>query len=420
MKRFTLLKKLLVALMGMALLTPMKSYAGWDDKTAINTFTPGTWGAQLVIVNGKIYAGGGYHGNNNNSNDWQEYDPSTDAWAFKNDMPGNVANRSGGVTFTINGKAYLGMGIENFNNFTASWNFLNDLWEYDEANDTWTQKADFPGMGGGFCGVFVIENKAYVIGGTTGKLNADGSNQLYEYDPAADTWTQKADFPAQYIKDQPFAFAANGKGYISCGQTDAGISDKTYEYDPAADTWTEKAAFAGGAVSSGVTFMANGVPYCGLGGQGGTDYPTVFYTYNADSDSWSYAGGFEFSNLGRKYAKAATIGNKVYMGMGWRIDGGPNNQTWYKDWYEIDAAVSASVPAYAQSKVAVYPNPATNLINIDIKNEGQYRIYGTTGRLLQSGTVNAEPINIEALTHGTYILKIISESSATTHKIIKE
>lgn len=412
MKRFTLLYKCITAFILLMSLSGIESRAGWDTKTEIYSFTAGRWGAQLITVDGKIFAGGGYHGNNSATNDWQEYDIANDTWTNKNPMPGTTTNRSGGVTFTINGKAYLGLGIENFNNFTLPWNFLTDLWEYDPDNDTWTKMADFPGTGTGFCGVFVLDNKAYVVGGSTGKLSADGTNEVYEYDPATDKWTQKASYPETYIKDRPFGFSAEGKGYISCGSTSSGATDKTYEYDPAADSWTEKAAYAGGVLGGGVTFVANGVPYCGLGSKGGSDYQTVFYTYNAAEDNWSYAAGFEFTAPGRKYAIAAVVNNEVYLGAGWRIDGGASAQTWFKDWYQLDAASAVNInKVNAESDVKVYPNPARDVIYINSDNFSQYEFLSVTGKKLMCGEVNSErAINVSELPVGTYLLQLTNDN----------
>ena len=47
----------------------------------------------------------------------------------------------------------------------------------------------------------------------------DGSNKLsdfWEYDPTANSWTQKADFPGGARYDA-VAFGVSGKGYIGCG-----------------------------------------------------------------------------------------------------------------------------------------------------------------------------------------------------------
>ena len=53
--------------------------------------------------------------------------------------------RSGHVAFAIGGKGYISTGVTG--NVQTDGEYLNDLWEYDAETDTWSQKADFPGVG---------------------------------------------------------------------------------------------------------------------------------------------------------------------------------------------------------------------------------------------------------------------------------
>jgi N-acetylneuraminic acid mutarotase len=65
-----------------------------------------------------------------------------------------------------------------------------DFWEYDPATNTWKQKADF---GGGVRSVavgFSIADKGYIGTGWDDSYKKD----FWEYDPTTNTWTQKADF----------------------------------------------------------------------------------------------------------------------------------------------------------------------------------------------------------------------------------
>ena len=61
----------------------------------------------------------------------------------------------------------------------------NDFWEYDPATDTWTQKADFEGVGRGFAVGFSIGSNGYIGTGLLGNLNYGGpsSKDFWEYDP---------------------------------------------------------------------------------------------------------------------------------------------------------------------------------------------------------------------------------------------
>lgn len=391
-------------------LIPLFSYAKWDAKTSIPTLGGGRWGAQCFALDGKIFVGGGYVGNNTNLRDLVSFDPATGQWNFHKDLPGKTSNRTGGIAFTINGKAYIGLGAENYNDFTGTWTFLTDLWQYDPSSDSWTEKATFPGTGVAFSGTFIIDNKFYVIGGTTGKQSADGTNKVYEYNPATDKWTQKADFPDPIIKNNPFGFALNNRGYISGGSNGSSISNKTYEYDPGSDTWTQKADFPESQINGGVSFVANGVAYCGLGGLGSFQYLDHFWYYDASTDGWAYANGFEFSDS-RMWAITATVNNKIYMGAGWQINAS-SAQIFYNDWYEIDPSVAVNIHHTTHKNIfEVYPNPTTNNINLNTNIEYKnYRLYNITGEMVSSGSISGKSIPVSNVPNGQYILEVINET----------
>jgi N-acetylneuraminic acid mutarotase len=60
---------------------------------------------------------------------------------------------------------------------------------------------------------------------------------------AQDTWTQKADFggTARY---GAFAFSINGKGYLGTGDNNNVLYKDVWEFDPLTHSWTQKADFA--------------------------------------------------------------------------------------------------------------------------------------------------------------------------------
>ena len=73
------------------------------------------------------------------------------------------------------------------------------------------------------------------------------TKDFWEYDPATNTWTQKADFggTARYVA---VGFSIGSKGYIGTGDDDLNQFLKDFwEYDPATNTWTQKADFGGTA-----------------------------------------------------------------------------------------------------------------------------------------------------------------------------
>jgi len=176
-------------------------------------------------VDGKIYAIGG--------NLWglmiptvEEYDPANDKWVKKTDMPTARAYLS---TDVVNGKIYAigGYGGGNTHYSTVE--------EYDPATDKWTRKADMP-TGRDFLSTSVVNGKIYAIGGFDGSF----LSTVEEYDPVTDKWTKKADMPT--AREGLFTSVLNGKIYAIGGTPDAKVVLSTVEeYDPMTDKWSKKA-----------------------------------------------------------------------------------------------------------------------------------------------------------------------------------
>jgi len=77
----------------------------------------------------------------------------------------------------------------------------------------------------------------------------------------------------------------------------------------------------------------------------------------------------------------------------------------------------------------IYPNPTTNILNIEFTTKNteniKFDIFDLNGRLIKtvsqenSNQINQQ-INVESLTNGTYILVINTEKHTSTHKFIKK
>ena len=152
-----------------------------------------------------------------------------DTWTQKADFGGT--GRYGAVGFSIGSKGYIGTG----NDASGPFGYVKDFWEYDPATNAWTQKADFGGGDRGFAVGFSIGSKGHIGTGIF------AGNDFWEYDPATNAWTQKADFggTARWLA---IGFSIGDKGYIGTGSDFSGFVTKEFwEYDPATNAWTQKA-----------------------------------------------------------------------------------------------------------------------------------------------------------------------------------
>lgn len=199
-------------------------------------------------------------GNNNASgpvNDLWEYDPVSDVWSQKADLPAD--KRETPIGFAIGNKGYVGLGLE-YNNFTA----LLDMWEYDPANNIWTQKASFPPLTGRYSAfAFVVQQQAYIGGG----YNTDGDymQDFWMFDPVVNQWTQKMDFMGGY-RTNCYAFSIGQYGYAGGGMDVNGYSNNDlYRYDPALNSWAAMASLPGATRGYASAITIDSAAYVGFG-----------------------------------------------------------------------------------------------------------------------------------------------------------
>ncbi len=171
-------------------------------------------------------------------------------WRKLADFP--AGPRYGVSTFTIGSYSYVCMGINAGDKV--------DVWRFDSSNRSWQRMADFPGQSRAFAFSFVVNGKGYVGGGGHyGYTDYDLISNLYdlwEYDPSADSWTQKRSFPST----GGLRFQATGigdNGYFA-------VQNKIYKYSPSSDQWT--------VTTTSMSFSAGGIAatvgskgYFGLG-----------------------------------------------------------------------------------------------------------------------------------------------------------
>jgi RNA polymerase sigma factor (sigma-70 family) len=215
------------------------------------------------VVDGKIYAIGGYDGKKNSLSTVEEYDPIANKWTKKNDMP---TERWGLSTNVIDGKIYaIGGG-------TMKDVALPTVEEYDPVKNKWAKKTDMP-ESMEFLSSSIVNGKIYAIGGR------DLRNMLstvLEYDPVIDTWTKKSDMPTPRMWLS--TSAVNGKIYAIGGTDFKGDFSKVEEYDSVADIWTKKKDIP---VEKGElsTSVVDGKIYAIQG--------TAIEEYNSVTDTWT-------------------------------------------------------------------------------------------------------------------------------------
>ncbi len=241
-------------------------------------------------------------------------------WTRKTDMP---TARTGFATSLVNGKVFvIGGNIQlkrgEFGDISTS-----TVEMYDPKTDTWEQKANMP-TARSDVSVSVVDGKIYAIGGSkikTIQMPHGFSSESEElatvemYDPVTDTWTQKADMPTPR---KTMTCVVDRKIYAVGGWLNTNQQPKletVVVYDPATDTWT-KARSMNRARCSAAIDVVNGEIYA-IGGLGWSQiegeldvYLSNVEVFNPKTNQWK-----EKTEMSAPKAlhTASVIDGKIYV-----------------------------------------------------------------------------------------------------------
>ena len=265
------------------------------------------------VVDGKIYAVGGSFGGQSDPSATvlEVYDPATDSWSQKADLP---VPRSTAIASTLDGKIYV-VGGRRFDTSGP------ELLAYDPASDSWSQKATMP-LERRHQGAAVVEGKLYVIGGGVGSTLAAGSPSVLMYDPATDSWSQKADMPKSAIWLMDGASVVDGKIYVMglLEHTNNAILPTVLMYDPATDSWSQKADMPTTRVTLATAVVDGKIYAIGGGSRVGDNGKAVVEVYDPTTDTWTTEGVVELQ-IPRAGGVAAPVDGKIFLFGGWSPTG---------------------------------------------------------------------------------------------------
>ncbi len=248
----------------------------------------------------------------------ESYNITNNIWTTKSGIAPVATSAINGAG-NIGGKLYLpGGGVNTGNGFLK----LRVLQVYNPAADSWTRKADMPGASArGVSGV--IDGKLYVLTGEDNTYLPGGqpcedcgivwTRRLFRYDPVQNRWVVRKPCPHFHISG--VGGVINGKLYVTGGQTTRNLDI----YDPTTNTWTNGAALPS-AHSGGAGVVLGGQLYV-IGG-----FTGEVVAYNPKANRWVKKAPFPVPT-----ARFMTAG-KVFLNGKARIvaqvgleDGFPNN-----------------------------------------------------------------------------------------------
>lgn len=281
--------------------------------TQLNNFPGGARAGMFSFqIGSRYFAGGGTNGTIY-FNDFYEYFPVTDSWQIRNFMP--IAGLAYGISFTIDGKGYAGIGKSN------QGALVNTFLQYNPNTNQWSFKQPFSGATRAFAIGEAINGKGYVGTGVNG-----GSylGDLWEYNPSGNSWIQKNSMPAGFERYGAISFAVNNKLYVLGG--DQISSNTIFEYNPITDSWLQKggsvppSSLAKAVVINNLAYILGGIPF--------SSYPLCVSScsseiqpacqlflsvYDVNTENYGYAGTYIATGppIGMNSTTAFVINNSI-------------------------------------------------------------------------------------------------------------
>lgn len=180
----------------------------WRNESSI----PIPTGSLAAAINdGKIHIFGGLEADRKTDIDNHyilDLNNKTAGWVEAANMP-EARNHLGGAA--VLGLVYAVGGQNGHDGGAEDKNFMH---AYDPSTDSWMKKADLPTVRSHFePGIFVYNNKIFIVGG---RSNKNFNSEISEYDPSNNTWTNIGFLPYEILA--PVAKEFDGELIVSNGR----------------------------------------------------------------------------------------------------------------------------------------------------------------------------------------------------------
>jgi len=286
-----------------------------------------------VEAGGKVYVMGGIKPLWKPLGLVMEYDPGANKWEKKKTMP--ELKHHVGIA-AVGEKIYLMGGFLYPEKGEPSWVPTASAWEYTPATDSWKKLAPLPKPTGALA-CAGLGGKVYCSGGVrlpawskrSGLRPAsevEQSNDLLEYDPAANKWTHKAPMPSQ--RNHHVLVAAGGKLYAIGGRIGhAYVSGWSVpmaaneEYDPATDRWMPRSPMPSPRSALAAAVVGDKIHV--MGGEEWRQFSSTVHRtheiYDPKTNRWAASVPLRTPRHG---FVAAAVGNKLFAISGANVSGG--------------------------------------------------------------------------------------------------
>ena len=227
-------------------LVQIGSFAG-EDWQWITQLPTQRYDFATAVVDNKVYLIGGTLSKNRRgpfgASTVEVYDPQINTWQRVTDMP---TPRAAAKAAVVDGIIYVFGGYNSKDRRIQNWKMLLHIEAYNPQTDTWIQKQDMPVSRVNFR-LDVVDRNVYLLGGTTGfgKGDKERMDRVDIYNPATDRWRIGPKMPTR--RDTLSVTAISNRIYVIGGYgwpripNAAGPFLKVIEeYDSLSRQWRQK------------------------------------------------------------------------------------------------------------------------------------------------------------------------------------
>ena len=267
----------------------------------VTSLPQGLYGAAGASNGTFAYAAGGYASATGTTLDtFYRYNPVNERWeTFITPMPAPEAMASA-VYYPTTNKVYVFGGIDPNTGVVSNATKVLDI----TANE-WSTAANLPAPRHSMAAGYNEANgRIYLAGGFNTADPSSAQITTWEYNPATNTFTPRADLP--HAVGSAASGVVAGHLYVAGGHDTSGVVDLTWDYDIAANTWTPKASMPtptnapGSAAAIGKLWS--------FGGETPSDPTAGTVSYDPATNSWASAPNM---NVARSAVSGAAIGNRL-------------------------------------------------------------------------------------------------------------
>jgi len=312
---------------------------------------------------------------------------------------------------------------------------------FENVQGTWTQIGNdiyglLPGHGLGISCSLSSDGSILAVGAVSRNTAATAASYSIIYENVLGTWTQigqviNAVSPLD-LSGRSVSLSSDGNivaigesGYTTGGNSRIG---NVRVLENISGTWTQIGSRIIGEAendSSGISIsLSSNGSVVAIGAAGNDDagnFSGHVRVYQNTSNTWSQVGsdidGEEAFDFFGENVSLSGSGSTLIVGAKTPTTSATKNG--YAKVYDLSGVLSSD--KFTQANFTIYPNPATDVLNISLENDAlleNVTIYNNTGQKIK--TIKQNTVDVSTLAKGLYFVEVITNHGKASKKVIVE